>query len=120
MSIRRSRVPPASQDVRGNHAVVPPALAVVGSAGHVLSRSARSIAVADMSRIVVCGGSMIGLTTAMMLATDGHEVTVLEADSNDVPSAGPGAWESWKRSGVAQFHQPHSLLTRFRLVCDQE
>jgi 2-polyprenyl-6-methoxyphenol hydroxylase-like FAD-dependent oxidoreductase len=73
-----------------------------------------------MSRIVVCGGSMIGLTTAMMLASDGHQVTVLEADPNGVPTAGPGAWEAWRRRGVAQFYQPHSLLTRFRLVCDQE
>jgi 2-polyprenyl-6-methoxyphenol hydroxylase-like FAD-dependent oxidoreductase len=73
-----------------------------------------------MSRIVVCGGSMIGLTTAMMLANDGHAVTVLEADPGGVPAAGPGAWEAWRRRGVAQFHQPHSLLTRFRRVCDQE
>jgi 2-polyprenyl-6-methoxyphenol hydroxylase-like FAD-dependent oxidoreductase len=73
-----------------------------------------------MSRIVVCGGSVIGLATAMMLAADGHEVTVLEADSEGVPAEGPGAWEAWRRRGVAQFHQPHSLLSRFRLVCDEE
>jgi len=63
---------------------------------------------------------MVGLTTAMMLATDGHEVTVLEADPNGVPTAGTGAWEAWRRRGVAQFHQPHTLLTRFRRVCDEE
>ena len=73
-----------------------------------------------MSRIVVCGGSVIGLTTAMMLAADGHEVTVLEADPAEVPAAGPGAWDVWRRRGVAQFRQPHSLLARFRQVCDEE
>ncbi|WP_406632440.1 FAD-dependent oxidoreductase [Amycolatopsis sp. WGS_07] len=73
-----------------------------------------------MSRIVVCGGSVIGLATAMMLAADGHEVTVLEADSESTPPEGPGTWETWRRRGVAQFRQPHSLLSRFRLVCDEE
>lgn len=73
-----------------------------------------------MSRVVVCGGSVIGLATAMMLAADGHEVTVLEADPEGVPAEGPGAWEAWRRRGVAQFRQPHSLLSRFRLVCDEE
>ena len=73
-----------------------------------------------MSRIVVCGGSVIGLSVAMMLAADGHEVTVLEAEAGDVPPPGAEAWDAWRRRGVPQFHQPHSLLTRFRLVCDQE
>jgi hypothetical protein len=56
------------------------------------------------------------------LAADGHEVTVLEADSDGVPpaGAGAGAWGAWRRKGVAQFHQPHSLFTRFRRVCDAE
>jgi protoporphyrinogen oxidase len=73
-----------------------------------------------MGSIVVCGGSVIGLSTAMMLARDGHQVTVLETDPDDVPS-GPGeAWASWQRKGVAQFRQPHNLFARFRQVCDEE
>ena len=72
-----------------------------------------------MSRIVVCGGSLVGLSAAMMLAADGHEVTVLEADPDGVPTAA-AAWGAWRRKGVAQFHQPHSLFTRFRRVCDEE
>ena len=73
-----------------------------------------------MGSIVVCGGGVIGLLSAMMLARDGHQVTVVEADSAGVPAAPGKAWESWQRKGVAQFRQPHNLFSRFRQVCDEE
>jgi 2-polyprenyl-6-methoxyphenol hydroxylase-like FAD-dependent oxidoreductase len=73
-----------------------------------------------MGSIVVCGGGVIGLLSAMMLARDGHQVTVVEADSAGVPATPGEAWESWRRKGVAQFRQPHNLFSRFRQVCDEE
>lgn len=73
-----------------------------------------------MAVVVVCGGSVIGLSTAMMLAADGHRVTVLEADPDGAPTAPAQAWSSWRRKGVAQFHQPHNLFPRFRHICDDE
>jgi 2-polyprenyl-6-methoxyphenol hydroxylase-like FAD-dependent oxidoreductase len=73
-----------------------------------------------MGSIVVCGGGVIGLLSAIMLARDGHQVTVVEADSADVPATPGEAWESWPRKGVAQFRQPHNLFSRFRQVCDEE
>ncbi|MGH3920772.1 MAG: FAD-dependent oxidoreductase [Pseudonocardiaceae bacterium] len=73
-----------------------------------------------MGKIVVCGGSVIGLSVAIMLAQDGHEVTVLEADPDGAPAAPVEAWTSWNRKGVAQFHQPHILFARFRQICDEE
>jgi 2-polyprenyl-6-methoxyphenol hydroxylase-like FAD-dependent oxidoreductase len=62
---------------------------------------------------------MIGLSTAMMLAEDGHEVTVLESDPSPVPDNPADAWAQWDRKGVAQFRQPHNLLSRARHVLDE-
>ena len=73
-----------------------------------------------MGSVIVCGGGIVGLSAAMMLAADGHAVTVLEADPDPVPAAPERAWEAWRRAGVAQFRQPNGLQARFRQVCDQE
>jgi 2-polyprenyl-6-methoxyphenol hydroxylase-like FAD-dependent oxidoreductase len=73
-----------------------------------------------VSDIIVCGAGVIGLAAATMLARDGHRVTVLETDPHEPPASPERAWTAWRRRGVAQFHQPHNLMARFRQVCDQE
>ncbi|SET19126.1 NAD(P)/FAD-dependent oxidoreductase [Geodermatophilus poikilotrophus] len=73
-----------------------------------------------MATIVVCGGGVVGLCAGLMLAEDGHEVTVLEPDAADPPGTSREAWDGWRRTGVAQFRQPHTLLPRFRQVVDRE
>src|SRR5260370_4791491 len=62
-----------------------------------------------MSKILVLGGGIVGLSTAMMLARRGHDVTVFERDTELVPSSLEEAWHAWERRGVAQFRQPHYL-----------
>jgi 2-polyprenyl-6-methoxyphenol hydroxylase-like FAD-dependent oxidoreductase len=72
-----------------------------------------------MARIVLAGGGIVALTTAMLLADDGHEVTVLERDPAPAPEPAE-AWDEWKRRFVAQFRLPHLFLARFRIEVERE
>ena len=71
-----------------------------------------------MSAILVLGGGVIGLSTAMMLARQGHSVTVFERDREPVPGSPEAAWIAWERRGVAQFRQPHYLHPAARYLLD--
>jgi len=62
-----------------------------------------------MSTILVLGGGVIGLSMAMMLAQQGHSVTVFERDNEPLPGSPEEAWRTWERRGVAQFRQAHYL-----------
>jgi 2-polyprenyl-6-methoxyphenol hydroxylase-like FAD-dependent oxidoreductase len=73
-----------------------------------------------MADIVLVGAGVVGLGTAMLLAADGHQVTVLERDPEPRPADPVDAWERWNRPGVNQFRLPHAFLARFRSVLDTE
>ena len=73
-----------------------------------------------MAKVIVLGGGVCGLATGLMLARDGHEVTVLERDAAPVPDSPEHAWEAWERRGVAQFRQAHYLQPRARAVLEAE
>jgi len=70
--------------------------------------------------ILVVGGGMAGQTAAMLLAKDGHAVTVLERDPEAPPASVDDAWAQWERRGVNQFRMLHYFLPRFRAVLERE
>ena len=65
-----------------------------------------------MGKIVVAGGGMCGMAAAMMLADDGHQVTVVERDGAPPPPDPDGAFTEWDRRSVAQFGLAHWLHAR--------
>jgi|RhiMetdeSRZDD1v2_1073273.scaffolds.fasta_scaffold80837_4 2-polyprenyl-6-methoxyphenol hydroxylase-like FAD-dependent oxidoreductase len=50
-----------------------------------------------MARIIVLGGGFVGLSMAIMLRHDAHDVTVLERDRETPPTSVEDAWASWDR-----------------------
>jgi 2-polyprenyl-6-methoxyphenol hydroxylase-like FAD-dependent oxidoreductase len=62
--------------------------------------------------IVVAGGGICGLAATLMLARDGHDVTLVDRDPGPVPPSVEAAWEHWGRRSVAQFRMAHLMLAR--------
>ena len=52
-----------------------------------------------MAKVIVLGGGVCGLAASLMLARDGHRVTVLERDPAPPPETPEHAWERWDRDG---------------------
>lgn len=73
-----------------------------------------------MAQIVVMGGGLVGLTAGMLLARDGHQVTVLERDAAGPRGRAGDLWQRWDRRGVNQFRQLHFMLPRWRAVMERE
>lgn len=63
--------------------------------------------------IVVVGGGIAGLGSALALANDGHHVVVLERDATPMPHNADAAFE-WQRRGAPQVRHSHALLARLR------
>ena len=73
-----------------------------------------------MANVVVCGGGVIGLTSAMLLARDGHEVTVPKRDGAEASDSVDDAWARWERPEVPQLHQSHIVTPRSRQIIEAE
>lgn len=62
--------------------------------------------------MVVMGAGVAGLSTALLLARDGHQVTVLDRDA--LEGGPPRDATGWSRPGVPHFLLPHAFIPRGR------
>src|SRR3954447_21919073 len=63
--------------------------------------------------VLVLGGGVTGLATAVLLGRDGYRVTVVDRDDLLVDGDATSATE-WQRSGIPHFLQPHAFIPRGR------
>lgn len=64
-----------------------------------------------MALVIVSGGGVAGLMSALELARLGHRVTVLERDDTPMPESADDAFE-WDRRGAPQVRHSHAFLAR--------
>ncbi|HUC05955.1 MAG TPA: hypothetical protein VL961_11195, partial [Acidimicrobiales bacterium] len=69
----------------------------------------------DGARVIVAGGSVAGLATALALGRQGHSVVVLERDPLSEFADAEEAFAS-ERRGAPQAHQTHGFLARLTVV----
>jgi 2-polyprenyl-6-methoxyphenol hydroxylase-like FAD-dependent oxidoreductase len=62
--------------------------------------------------VLVLGGGVAGLSAALLLARDGHRVTLVERDPVDLGPASQAF--GWQRAGIPHFLQPHAFIPRGR------
>jgi len=62
-------------------------------------------------QVVVVGGGVSGLGSALVLARQGHAVTVVERDDTPMPQSADEAFE-WDRRGAPQVRHSHAFLAR--------
>jgi 2-polyprenyl-6-methoxyphenol hydroxylase-like FAD-dependent oxidoreductase len=66
------------------------------------------------------GAGVVGLTTAMLLGRDGHDVVMLERDDARPEGDSDALWSGWERRGVNQFRLLHYFQPRFLVGLQQE
>jgi flavin-dependent dehydrogenase len=73
-----------------------------------------------VAKVVVMGAGVVGLSTAMLLSQDGHEVVVLERDTAEPGGRHDELWAGWERRGVNQFRLLHYFQPGFRSRLERE
>jgi 2-polyprenyl-6-methoxyphenol hydroxylase-like FAD-dependent oxidoreductase len=64
-------------------------------------------------QVVVVGGGVSGLATALAVGRAGHAITVVERDDTPMPASADEAFE-WDRRGAPQVRHSHAFLARLR------
>jgi 2-polyprenyl-6-methoxyphenol hydroxylase-like FAD-dependent oxidoreductase len=62
-------------------------------------------------QVLVVGGGVSGLSTALKLSRRGHRVTVVERDDTPMPQSADEAFD-WDRRGAPQVRHSHAFLAR--------
>lgn len=63
--------------------------------------------------VTVVGGGVAGLSSALALARQGHDITVVERDDTPMPPSADTAFD-WDRRGAPQVRHSHAFLARLR------
>ena len=74
----------------------------------------------DKLHVVVVGGGLAGLATALFLGRRHHTVTVIERDGPVAAGAPGSVFQAGPRPGVPQARQPHNFLGRSVRVLREE
>ena len=61
--------------------------------------------------VLIVGGGVSGLGSALVLARQGHRVTVVERDDTPMPATADEAFD-WDRRGAPQVRHSHAFLAR--------
>lgn len=67
-------------------------------------------------RVVVVGGGMGGLATALALKSSGADVLVIERDPEPLEIEPDAAFDSWNHPGVPQLRHTHIFLARLQTI----
>jgi len=60
--------------------------------------------------VLIVGGGIAGMCSALALARRGFDITVVERDSPPPAGDADAAFFEWPRRGAAQFRHPHAFL----------
>ncbi len=72
-------------------------------------------------QVIVVGGSIAGLISALALARAGQRVTVVEKDPTPLPPTPDEAFDAWDRRGSPQVRHSHAFLGRMtKLIRERE
>ena len=69
-----------------------------------------------MAEVVIVGGGIAGLATALLLGRQGSDVVVCERDAGAVPAGADEMWDRWDRPGIPQARLGHTFLPGFRVL----